>query len=101
NLESIQDQSFSNYEHILVDDCSSDNSVEIIREYAEADNRIKLIQLDANSGAGVARNTGIKAAKGRFIAFLDSDDYWGKHKLERQVEFMIKLGCPLSYTQYY
>lgn len=101
NLESIQDQSFSNYEHILVDDCSSDNSVEIIRKFAETDNRIKLIQLDANSGAGVARNTGIKAAKGRFIAFLDSDDYWGKHKLERQVEFMIKLGCSLSYTQYY
>ncbi|MEJ4087309.1 glycosyltransferase family 2 protein [Galbibacter orientalis] len=101
NIESLQKQTFKNYEHILIDDCSSDSSVEMIENYAKIDNRIKLIRLDKNSGAGVARNTGIKAAIGRYISFLDADDYWHASKLERQIKFMSEMDCAFSYTQYY
>src|SRR5690606_17916784 len=101
NISSVKKQSLTNYEHILIDDCSTDDSVDIIESHSQNDHRIKLIKLTKNRGAGVARNMGIKASSGRFIAFLDSDDYWDKYKLEKQVNFMLKLDCPFSYTQYY
>lgn len=99
-IESVLAQTYPYWEMIITDDCSTDNTCEIIEGYAEKDPRIKLICLDKNSGAGVARNTSIKAAKGRFIAFCDSDDRWYPEKLERQIVFMKEKDCALSYTSY-
>ncbi|ENA5518856.1 glycosyltransferase family 2 protein [Escherichia coli] len=98
SINSVINQTYKNFELIIVDDLSADNSINIINSFH--DNRIKLIQLAQNGGAGVARNTGIEAAQGRFIAFLDSDDLWRPNKLEVQLEHMVSGGYPLSYTQY-
>lgn len=99
-LKSVTSQSFDNWEMIIVDDCSSDNSVEVIQSFADQDPRIKLIQLAENSGAAVARNTAIEAATGRFIAFLDSDDLWLPDKLEKQVQFMLDQDIAFSFSAY-
>lgn len=99
-LESVLRQSFEDWEHIFVDDFSQDDSAEIIESYATEDPRIRLIRLGGNFGAAVARNKGIEEAKGRFIAFLDSDDIWLPEKLFAQLEFMESTGAALSYTSY-
>lgn len=99
-IESIQSQTYQNWELLITDDCSSDMSCEVIEQYASKDQRIKLLRLTENSGAGVARNNSIKEAKGRFIAFCDSDDRWYPEKLEKQLAFMESNGCVLSYTSY-
>ena len=100
-IESILSQTYMNWELLITDDCSSDNTREVVEGYCAADPRIKLLRLEKNSGAGVARNKSIEAAKGRFIAFCDSDDRWSPDKLERQLEFMTRQRCSLSYTSYY
>lgn len=99
-IESIQAQTYTNWELLITDDCSTDNSCAIIKRYARNDNRIKLLRLAKNSGAGVARNNSIRQAHGRYIAFCDSDDMWKSHKLERQVEFMQDNNCPFCYSSY-
>jgi teichuronic acid biosynthesis glycosyltransferase TuaG len=99
-IQSVLLQSFSDWEMIIVDDCSSDNSVEVIQPFVEQDSRIKLIQLSENSGAAVARNSAIEAAQGRYIAFLDSDDLWLPNKLEKQLAFMQANDYPFSYGAY-
>lgn len=99
-IESIQAQTYTNWELLITDDCSSDNSREMIKSYADKDPRIKLMVLDKNSGAGVARNNSIKEAKGRYIAFCDSDDRWYPEKLEKQLQFMKDNNCTLSYSSY-
>ena len=99
-IRSVLNQSFSDWELIVVDDCSTDNSVEVIQSFVDQDSRIKLIQLSENSGAAVARNTAIEAAAGRFIAFLDSDDKWLPHKLETQIQFMQDNDVAFSYAAY-
>lgn len=99
-IEAILKQTYPYWELLITDDCSTDNSVEIIEEYARKDSRIKLQKLDKNSGAGVCRNKSIEAAKGRYIAFCDSDDVWMPQKLEKQLAFMEKKGCALSYSSY-
>lgn len=99
-VASVQAQSFSDWEMILVDDCSSDGSVAIAEAFVAVDARVKLIKLDVNSGAAVARNAGIKAAQGRYIAFLDSDDVWLPTKLEKQLEFMRRGDIAFSYCAY-
>lgn len=99
-INSVRNQSYTQFEMILVDDCSIDNSREIIKKIAEIDHRIRYIRLDQNSGAAVARNTGIKAAEGRYIAFLDSDDMWKKEKLTRQISFMEKNNVAFTYTAF-
>lgn len=81
-IESIQFQSFKDWEMIIVDDCSTDNTVEIVKSYAEQDARIRLVSHDINKGAGLARRTGISYIKGEFMAFLDSDDYMKADCLE-------------------
>lgn len=98
-IESIQAQSYPDWELLITDDCSTDNSLEIIERYARHDKRIKVIKLSENGGTGVARNTST-AAKGRFIAFCDSDDLWYPTKLERQLEFMVAGDYGLTYTSY-
>lgn len=100
SIKCVKQQTYQNWEMIIVDDCSSDNSVEVIKEYASADNRIILILNEKNSGAAVSRNKALKAAKGKWIAFLDSDDLWLPNKLERQLEFMVKNGYNFSYHEY-
>ncbi|MGN0163993.1 MAG: glycosyltransferase family 2 protein [Candidatus Ornithomonoglobus sp.] len=87
-IDSVIGQSYTNWEMLLVDDCSKDNSAAIIQEYAEKDNRIKYISLEVNSGAAAARNRGLEEAEGRYIAYLDADDIWLRDKLTRQIEFM-------------
>ena len=89
-IESVQAQTYTNWELLITDDCSTDNSREIVEGYAKIDHRVKYFKLEQNSGAGIARNNSIKEALGRYIAFLDSDDLWAKNKLERQIDFIQK-----------
>ena len=100
NIRSVQAQTHANWEHILVDDCSSDNSKAIIESYQEQDPRIKYYGLQENSGAGMARNKGIEFAKGKYIAFLDSDDVWYPEKLEKQLHFMEQNNYHFTFTDY-
>ncbi len=99
-IESVLAQTYTNWEMIIVDDCSTDRTVEIVQAYMEKDDRIKLFQLEKNSGAGVARNRAMDEAKGRFIAFLDSDDLWLPEKLSRQIPFMLDNGLAFTFTKY-
>ena len=99
-IESIIAQTYTDWELLITDDCSTDATCEIVQRYAAADSRIKLFQLDKNSGAGVARNYSIGEARGRYIAFCDSDDRWYPSKLEKQLAFMAERDCGLSYTSY-
>lgn len=99
-IKTVEEQTYKNWELIFVDDASKDNSIEIIKKAMQKDSKIKLIQLEKNSGAAIARNTGINNAKGKYIAFLDSDDLWKKEKIEKQLNFMKKNNCEFSYTSY-
>ncbi|WP_321826104.1 glycosyltransferase family 2 protein [Maribacter dokdonensis] len=99
-IQSVKLQTYIDWEHILVDDCSTDNSVKIIEEYAQIDSRIKLHCLAVNSGAGITRNKAIELAKGDYIAFLDSDDTWYPKKLQLQLNFMIANDYYFSFTSY-
>lgn len=98
SIDSVLSQSFTQWELIIINDCSSDNSVDIINGYARQDERIKLISNDSNRGAAFSRNAGILKSKGKYIAFLDSDDLWEKTKLQKQFEMMEKHNLFLSYT---
>ena len=99
-VESVKAQTYDNWELILVNDCSSDNSLKIILDLADKDKRIKVISLDKNSGTAVARNMGIKAAKGKYISFLDADDLWKPEKIEKQLNFMQEKKCAFSFSGY-
>lgn len=99
-IESVLKQTYLNWELILVDDASIDRSYEIVTDYVARDSRIKLFRLSDNCGAAVARNTAIEAAKGRYIAFLDSDDLWLPEKLEYQLAFMQENNYPFSFSAY-
>lgn len=97
-IESIQAQTYPHWELLITDDCSTDNTVEIVKKYAAQDPRIKLFELDRNGGAGVARNNSIERAQGRYLAFCDSDDMWAPNKLEKQLAFMQSHGYKFTYT---
>lgn len=99
-INSVVSQTYKEWEMIIVDDCSTDDSREVITKYAKNDNRIKVILLDENVGAAVARNIAIKESEGKYIAFLDSDDLWKKNKLEKQLYFMIMNDIAFSFTSY-
>lgn len=100
SIESVFNQTYQKWELILIDDCSIDDSLVKAREYCEKDKRVKLITLECNSGAAVARNKGIEVSQGRFIAFLDSDDTWLPEKLNIQTKFMLTNDIAFSYTAY-
>lgn len=100
SIESVLAQTYPYWELLIVDDVSTDNSVQIVEAYAQKDARIKLFQNPANSGAAQSRNYALREAQGRWIAFLDSDDLWLPRKLEKQVPFMAHNGYYFSYTQY-
>lgn len=98
-IESVQNQTYCNWEMIIVDDCSFDNTDDVVAKYL-IDERIRYIKNDKNSGAAVSRNRALREAKGKWIAFLDSDDLWMPEKLEKQISFMEKNGYHFSYTNY-
>ena len=97
-IESVIAQTYENWELIIIDDCSKDNTEEVVSEYK--DNRIKYHRLENNSGAAVARTEAMKKASGRYMAFLDSDDLWKKDKLEKQLEFMNENNYNFTCTEY-
>ena len=99
-IRCVQAQTYQNWEIIFVDDCSTDDSVKIVTELRDKDSRIRLLQNKVNSGAAVSRNNALQEARGRWIAFLDSDDLWEPTKLEKQVRFMEENGYKFSYTCY-
>ena len=85
-IECVLNQTYTNWEMIIVDDCSTDNTKEVISKYN--DTRIIYVENETNSGAAFSRNKALKIAKGEWIAFLDSDDLWDKTKIESQLKFM-------------
>ncbi len=97
-IRSVQAQTYQNWEIIFVDDCSTDDTENIVRSIN--DSRIRYYKNEKNSGAAVSRNAALRHAKGRWIAFLDSDDLWEPNKLERQIRFMEDNGYKFSYTYY-
>lgn len=99
-IRSVQAQTYQNWEMIISDDCSTDNTHEVIAPFLEKDCRIKYICNEKNSGAAISRNNALRIAKGRWIAFLDSDDLWLPKKLEKQVAFMETNNCSFSYHAY-
>lgn len=99
-IESVIAQTYSNWEILIVDDYSSDNTAEIVEKYTKVDSRIKYIKLEENSGAAVARNKAIDSATGEYIAFLDSDDVWMPTKLEKQISFMKENRFNFTCTSY-
>lgn len=99
-IRSVQSQTYQNWELIFLDDCSNDDTVKKVLELVKEDSRIHLYQNVANSGAAVARNNALQKAKGRWVAFLDSDDIWEPTKLEKQITFMEEHGYVFSYTRY-
>lgn len=100
-IESVQAQTYSNWEMIITDDCSTDEGPSIVRQYAAKDPRIKLLELPQNGGPGVSRNYSMDNAKGQYMAFLDSDDTWAPDKLEKQLDLMKRTGCGVVYSSYY
>lgn len=99
-IESVIIQNDVEWELLIVDDGSNDSSKTIIQNFIKKDSRIQYLALNKKSGVAKARNTGIKNAKGRYIAFLDSDDYYLPNKLAKQIAFMQKKSLALSYTSY-
>ncbi|MCG3714138.1 glycosyltransferase [Arcobacter lacus] len=100
-IDSVLKQTYKKWEMIIIDDASPDNSNKLVEEYLRKDNRIKLIKLVKNVGPAKARNEGIKQAKGKYIAFLDSDDIWLPKKLEKQVKFMEDNNLLVTCSSYY
>ena len=99
-IRSVLNQTYTNWEMLITDDCSSDNTLQIIEAYQAKDERIKVFRLETNSGAGVARNISIRKASGKFIAFCDSDDKWLPQKLEKQINFLHKNNQSFTYSSY-
>ena len=100
SIETVLAQTHTQWEMLIVDDCSNDNSYEIALEYAKKDNRIKLIRNEINSGAAISRNKALDLAQGEFITFLDSDDLWVAEKLEKQIKFMRNNNCDFCFSRY-
>ena len=98
SIRSVLAQTYENWELIIVDDCSTDDSDAIVEAFS--DPRIRYLKNPVNSGAAVSRNWGLREAKGRWVAFLDSDDSWHPEKLERQIRFMEETGYKFTYTDY-
>lgn len=99
-IKSVQAQSYRNWELLIQDDCSKDNTLEVIKPFIDEDKRIKYECNLQNSGAAITRNNALKRANGKWIAFLDSDDLWEPTKLEKQLMFMVENGYKFSYTSY-
>lgn len=99
-IRSVQGQTYQDWEMIIVDDHSDDDTCKIIEEICKDEPRIKLLRQDKNLGAGAARTRSMQASKGRFIAYLDADDIWLPEKLEKQVAFMLEKNIGFSCVSY-
>ena len=99
SIKSVQNQTYQNWELLIVDDCSTDGSDEVVRPFLR-DKRIKYYKNEKNSGAALSRNRAMREAQGEWIAFLDSDDLWKPEKLEKQISFMKEHNYNFSYTEY-
>ena len=99
-IQSVQNQTYQNWEMIIVDDCSTDKTVSIVHEITNKDIRIQIFKLEKNSGTGIARNTALSRSKGRYIAFLDADDLWKPQKLEKQIDFLKNNKTPFTFSFY-
>ena len=97
-IQSVLSQTHHNWEMLIADDCSRDNTAEVVQKFK--DSRIKYFRLEKNSGAAVARNEALEKAKGKYIAFLDADDMWKPEKLEKQLDFMVQNKIGFSFTGY-
>ncbi|WP_270806358.1 glycosyltransferase family 2 protein [Aeromonas sp. QDB62] len=100
SIKSVQQQSYAHWELLITDDCSTDNTIELVRELAINDPRISIEVNPVNSGAGFSRNQSINRSKGKYIAFLDADDLWLTNKLSTQVAYMEQTGVVFTYTGY-
>jgi glycosyltransferase involved in cell wall biosynthesis len=100
SIESVLAQSFSGFELIIIDDCSTDNTFDIVSSFAERDSRIKCFKSEINSGVANARNRGISLSRGSWIAFIDSDDLWLPQKLEHQLKMVCENDADLIYCSY-
>lgn len=98
SIDSVRNQTYTNWELLIVDDCSTDNTDEIVASYS--DERIRYFKNEKNSGAALTRNRAMREARGEWIAFLDSDDLWTPEKLERQIRFMKENNYVFSYHEY-
>lgn len=99
-IQSVQAQTYQNWEMIIVDDCSKDKTCEIVEKFSSADSRIRLLRQSIHTGTGPARTRSMWASTGRFIAYLDADDIWKLNKLERQVQFMLHNGYAFTCSSY-
>lgn len=99
-IESVQAQTYDNWEMIIVDDCSTDDTKAVVSAYIDKDSRIRYYCLEENSGAAVARTKAMELAQGEYMAFCDSDDLWFPEKLERQLAFMQETGHAFTCTAY-
>jgi teichuronic acid biosynthesis glycosyltransferase TuaG len=99
-IRSVQAQEHRDWEMLVVDDCSPDDTVAVVSSFADRDPRIRLIRQPANGGPAAARNAALEAATGRYLAFLDSDDLWLPNKLSAQLAFMRAKSVALSYTEF-
>ncbi|OFI48750.1 glycosyl transferase [Floricoccus tropicus] len=99
-VNSVLNQTYDNFELLIVDDLSTDNSFEIAKNLKKVDDRVKVFQLEKNSGAAKARNFALSKSSGRFISYLDADDLWKNNKLELQTKIMIDNNYPFTCTSY-
>lgn len=99
-IESVIQQTYKNWELIIVDDCSKDETEKTVKKYVDNDNRIKYHKLETNQGAAVARTQAMKMAEGNYMVFLDSDDLWKENKLEKQLRFMEENNYNFTCTAY-
>ena len=99
-IATVQAQTHPRWELIVVDDCSTDDTTEVVGALAKDDPRIRYVRLETNSGAAMARNRAMELAQGRYMAFLDSDDLWHPDKLRRQIDFMTSRDVAMSCTAY-
>lgn len=100
SINSVLNQTYSNWELILIDDCSKDKTLEIVETFLLKSPNIKIIKNQENFGAAITRNKGIEASKGDYIAFLDGDDLWKPEKLEKQITFMLTQNCDVCFCSY-
>ena len=92
SINSVLSQSYADFELIVVNDCSSDKTREIVVDYTKKDNRVRLINNKKNSGVSISRHNGLINSKGAWIAVLDSDDLWAPDKLKKQIDFVVQIG---------
>ncbi len=99
-IESVLNQTYRNFELLLIDDCSKDESLHIAKKYEEKDRRVRVLRNRVNQGVAKTRNYGVREAKGEYIALLDSDDVWQQEKLERQLHLLEQENAELAYCSY-